>query len=322
MTDADTSASDQSDRRDASQDTVLVTGATGFLGSHVVEALLADGWRVRCTVRKTSNLRWIESLSVELVTVDVRSPTGLEAALDGVSTVVHSAGVTRAPRDAEYHRVNAEGTQSLAEAAVAAGVGRFVLVSSLAARGPDARPGDVGPGADRPTSAYGQSKLAGERRLFQVAAQAPGRMRPVILRPGAIYGPRDQESLELFRLARSGMLPVPSNRGRLQPVFVKDVAEAVVRTASRRDLDMGPYAIVGPEIVTWEQLGRALENAVGRKLRLVRVPGPLWQVGGAVSETAARLFGQTPQFDRRTADDLARFQWTASLDPAEAALGW
>ena len=94
--------------------TVLLTGATGFLGSHVAEALIAEGWTVRCTVRKTSNLRWIESLPVNRVTADVRSAEALAAALQGVDVVVHSAGLTRAKSDAEYHRINAEGTQSLA----------------------------------------------------------------------------------------------------------------------------------------------------------------------------------------------------------------
>lgn len=300
---------------------VLVTGGTGFTGSHLVEALLAEGLPVRCTVRRTSNLRWIQELPVDRVTVDVRSPEGLEEALSGVSVVVHAAGVTRAASDAEYFRVNAEGTQSLAEAAEAAGVQRFVLVSSLAARGPDPGPDNPRSG-ERPASPYGESKLAAERRLFQVAARSSGSMRPVILRPGGIYGPRDEDSLNLFRLARSGVLPVPSSRGRLQPVFVRDVADAVVRAAVRPDVEMGPYPLVGPRVVTWEQLAKALEAALGKPVRMLRIPTPFWQVGGTVSEAASRLFGQVPQFDRRTAEDLARFDWTASTDEAGVGLGW
>ncbi|MCK5482323.1 MAG: NAD(P)H-binding protein, partial [Gemmatimonadetes bacterium] len=122
--------------------TILLTGATGFLGSHVADALVAEGWTVRCTVRKTSNPRWIESLPVERVTADVRSAEALAVALDGIDVVVHSAGLTRAKSDADYQRVNAEGTQALALGAVDAGVRRFVLVSSLAARGPDRRASD------------------------------------------------------------------------------------------------------------------------------------------------------------------------------------
>ncbi|MEK6254886.1 MAG: SDR family NAD(P)-dependent oxidoreductase, partial [Gemmatimonadales bacterium] len=109
--------------------TVLLTGATGFVGSHVADALVAEGWSVRCTVRKTSNLRWIESLPVERVSADVRSAEALAAALEGVDIVVHSAGITRAKSDADYQRVNAEGTQTLALGAVETGARRFVLVS-------------------------------------------------------------------------------------------------------------------------------------------------------------------------------------------------
>ncbi len=304
---------------DGTRGTVLLTGATGFLGSHVAEALLADGWSVRCTVRPTSNLRWIESLRVERVTVDLREESGLLDALAGVDTVVHSAGLTRARSASEYSRVNAEGTQSLAEAAIGAGVGRFVLVSSLAARGPDPGHGVV---ADRPTSPYGESKLAGERRLFQAVARTEGVLRPVILRPGGIFGPRDEDSLTLFRAARAGLLPTSTSRGRLQPVYVKDVAEAIVRAVARPETEMGPFHIAGAEIVTWEQLGEALSAAVGRRVRLLRIPSPLWQITGTITEGASRLLGVTPHFDRRTAADLSLLDWTASLDEVERGLGW
>ena len=302
--------------------TILLTGATGFLGSHVADALVAEGWTVRCTVRKTSNPRWIESLPVERVTADVRSAEALAVALDGIDVVVHSAGLTRAKSDADYQRVNAEGTQALALGAVDAGVRRFVLVSSLAARGPDRRASDRGPAGDRPTSAYGESKLAGERRLFQALTEQTGTMQGVILRPGGIYGPRDEDSLNLFKVAKTGMMPVPTSKGRLQPVYVKDVAEAVVRAVARPDVDLKPIPIVGPEIVSWADMGEALGNAVGKPVRLVKIPDAVWQVSGAVAEAAARLVRMPPQFDRRTADDLSRLDWTADPREAESSLGW
>ena len=302
--------------------TILLTGATGFLGSHVADALVAEGWTVRCTVRKTSNPRWIESLPVERVTADVRSAEALAVALDGVDVVVHSAGLTRAKSAADYQRVNAEGTQALALGAVDAGVHRFVLVSSLAARGPDRRASDRGPAGDRPTSAYGESKLAGERRLFQALTEQTGTMQGVILRPGGIYGPRDEDSLNLFKVAKTGMMPVPTSKGRLQPVYVKDVAEAVVRAVARPDVDLKPIPIVGPEIVSWADMGEALGNAVGKPVRLVKIPDAVWQVSGAVAEAAARLVRMPPQFDRRTADDLSRLDWTADPREAESSLGW
>ncbi len=285
---------------------------------------MAEGYRVRCTVRKTSNLRWIESLPVDRVTADLRSPSQLAAALDGVDIVVHSAGLTRAKSDQDYYAVNAEGTQALANGALELGVRRFVLVSSLAARGPDRRVSDAGSGSvgDRPASVYGESKLAGERRLFQAIAESGGVMEAVILRPGGIYGPRDEDSLNLFKVAKTGLLPVPTGKGRLQPVYVKDVADAVIHAVARPDVDLKPIPIVGPEIVSWADMGEALGDAVGKPVRLVKIPSPIWQVGGAVAEAAARLVRMPPQFDRRTADDLSRLDWTADPREAEASLGW
>ena len=147
-------------------------------------------------------------------------------------------------------------------------------------------------------------------------------MQGVILRPGGIYGPRDEDSLNLFKVAKTGVMPVPTSEGRLQPAYVKDVAEAVIRAVARPEVDLKPIPLVGPEIVTWAAMGEALGAAVGKPLRLVKIPNAVWQVGGAVSEAAARLVRLPPQFDRRTADDLSRLDWTADPRDAESALGW
>src|SRR5215212_4362250 len=119
-------------------DRVLVTGATGFVGSHVAQVLLEAGYEVRCCARATSDLRWISGLDTERVPLDVRGkPEDISRAVENVDIVVHAAGITRARRPEDYYLVNAEGTRRIATAALRAGVRRFVLISSLAARGPD-----------------------------------------------------------------------------------------------------------------------------------------------------------------------------------------
>ncbi|MDP2480657.1 MAG: NAD-dependent epimerase/dehydratase family protein [Candidatus Palauibacterales bacterium] len=289
--------------------TVLVTGATGFVGSHVVEALLDAGHIVRCTVRRTSDTRWLDGLDVERVEADMRRREALEEAVRGAASVVHLAGVTRASRPDLYRRVNGDGTARLGEAAVEAGVGRFVYVSSLAARGPD--------GAEGPVSEYGASKREGEERLRGMR----DRVEVVVLRPGGVYGPRDEDLLPLFRAAARGWLVAPSGGSVLQPVYASDVARAVL-SALEGDAGFGPFPLAEEGVYDWPAIGDAMAAAFGHAVRLVRLPAGAFEGVGVVAQTLWRLAGRAPPLDRRRARDVARHRWTCDPGPSERALGW
>lgn len=289
----------------------LVTGATGFVGSHAAEALLEAGHDTVCTVRASSDLRWIEGLDVSTVPGDLRRPAELDAALEGVRTVVHAAGVTAAARADLYREVNVLGTQRLAERADRRGVERFVFVSSLAARGPDSASGPVSP--------YGRSKREAEARLREVADQSD--MEVVVLRPSGVYGPRDTDVFLLFRLAARGWMPEPPEGGPLQPVYALDVARAVVR-ACEAAAGFGPHPVAEPRTYGWSEVQALLEDAVGRRVRRIPVPAPVLEVAGMASEAMGRLAGEAPEFDRRRARDLSRHAWTCDPGPTEEALGW
>ncbi|MFW6089003.1 MAG: NAD-dependent epimerase/dehydratase family protein [Gemmatimonadota bacterium] len=294
---------------------VLLTGGTGFLGSHVAELLVEAGYDVRATIRATSDTRWLDPLPIETVVADLEDPVGLAAALDGVAHVMHVGGVTVASDPAVYDRVNAAGTAALAAAAGRAGSERFVLISSLAARGPD--------GAEGPVSPYGRSKRAGEVRLAELAAAgaAPPALR--VLRPGGIYGPRDLDMLALFRMGARGLLVLPRVEGRLQPVYVRDVAKAALRALETADpTETPPLPVVEDHVYQWSDVGEALGAALGRSTRVVRVPPAAFLAAGAAAEFAARLTGGTPAFDRRRARDLTRRTFTSEIESTRRALGW
>jgi nucleoside-diphosphate-sugar epimerase len=266
-------------------------------------------------MRKTSDTRWLDGLPLNLVQIDLSDPSDLGAALADVDAVVHVGGLTRANDPAVFHKVNAEGTGHLASAAAAAGVERFVYISSLAARGPD--------GASGPTSEYGRSKLGGELRLAELAAR--GEAPPIIrtLRPGGIYGPRDSDLLSMFRMAKRGLIVVPSSGVRLQPVHVRDVTTSVIRALETTNTeDPGPLPVMGSEVLGWMDVADAIGNAQPRKARVMKLPGSAFMAFGMAGEFAARFTSGAPVFDRRRATDLTRVTWTAGTESTERALGW
>ncbi len=294
---------------------VLITGATGFVGSHIAAAFAEAGHEVRCSVRPSSNLRWIKDLSVELMPVDFESSKDLEGVVEDAEIVIHTAGITRARRDADYQRINAENTRRLAAAAAGAGARRFVLIGSLAARGPDAA---AKAGRDRPASAYGHSKLQAEKHLRNF----DGRMETVALRPAAVYGPRDTDLLPLFKLAACGWLVRPSGPRPLQLAYVEDVAQAALAAAHRESAGFGPFPVAEPIHYSWEEVIAGLEGTLGRPVRAARLPAAAFQLAAHVAEGTAKVCGSIPIFDERRARDLAIHAWTCDPSSTEKALGW
>lgn len=299
---------------------VLITGATGFVGSHVAEALAPRVDRVRALVRPTSDTERLRALGIELVTATFEDRPALRRALQGAEVIIHLAALTHAGTSTALDRVNAGGTRALRDAALEADPPprRFVYLSSLAAAGPSgARP--VGRAdAPRPLTAYGRSKLAGERVLLEAA----DRLEVVILRAPAVYGPRDGEMLRFFRMARSGLLPVPAGPDRpLQLIHVHDLARAVVAAALAPHAS-GIYHVANREAQPWAEVCRLLGRVAGRRVRLLRVPGAAIGAAAALSEAGARLRGGSTMFNRDKARELLAEGWLCDTEDARAELGF
>ncbi len=294
---------------------VLLTGATGFIGGHVARAFVEAGYRLRCSARATSDTRTLDGLPVELVRLDLgHAAERLDEAVEGAEIVVHAAGITRARRESDYHAVNAEAAWRLAAAAAAAGVRRFVFISSLAARGPDAYSRE---GLDHPASAYGRSKAAAEDYLRRF----DDGMEVVALRPAGVYGPRDTDFLPLIKLASAGWLLIPDASLLLQPAYAEDVARAVL-AAARSSAGFGPYPVAEPARYAWQDVAEGLGLALGRPVRTLRLPAAVLLLAGRVAQQAGRLPGVVPVLDERRARDLAVNAWSCDVSGTEEALGW
>lgn len=300
---------------------VLVTGATGFVGSHLVEALVGRGAAVRALVRRTSDVSLLERLGVERYEGGLEDPAALARAVEGVDIVFHLAAVTQARSDAEYERANADGTRRLLEAIAAADPRprRLVYLSSLAAVGPstDGRPVDRG-SEPRPLTTYGRTKLLGE----QACSAIEDSVEVVVLRAPAVYGPRDRDLLRFFRMAARGIVPIPSGpERRVQLVHVADLAEALAHAAAAPEAS-GVYHVAEPRAYAWHEVVDLIGKAVGRSARIVRVPPFLVEAAAAVSETAAGLVGRSTIFNREKARELLAPGWLCETEALQREVGF
>jgi 2-alkyl-3-oxoalkanoate reductase len=298
--------------------TVLVTGGTGFVGSHLIAALLRRGDRVRALARSPAKAQALGLGEVEWIPGSLDDATALRQAGRDVTVIYHVAGLVAVRSEAEGMAVNRDGTGRLLEAAREGGA-RFVLLSSLAAAGPSP-PGRPLTGSEpaAPVTAYGRSKLAGESLVRN------GPLPWVILRPPAVYGPRDREMFRLFRgIARFGVAPVfGAGTQQLSLVYGPDLAEAIAVAGSSTGAEGKILYPAHPEILTSTQLVRTIAAADGRTVRVVRIPVPLGRILLRATGTLAGLTGRATVLNPDKGNEFFAPAWTCDPGPLEAASGW
>lgn len=299
---------------------VLVTGATGFVGSHVLDALARAGVRARALARSAEKAAALEARGVEVVRGSLADAAALDAAVAGVDAVLHLAAVTKARTAAEYLAANAAGTQALLDAMRRAQPRprRLVYLSSLAAVGPARDRPVTADDPPQPLTAYGRSKLEGERLCLAAA----GEFEVIALRAPAVYGPRDRDMLTFFRMAAGGFVTVPAGpERRVQLVHVADLAEAVLLGASRPGSG-GVYHIAEPRAYGWREVVALIARAVGRRVRVI--PVPPWSVRAAatVSEWVNGMRGRASIFNRDKARELLAPGWLCETERAWLDLGF
>jgi dihydroflavonol-4-reductase len=292
---------------------VAVTGATGFIGRHLVAALAARGVQVRAIVRPRRGPAALEGATVVTAPLE-RTP--LAEAFRGADQVVHLAGVVSSARARDYTDVNVTGAREVAAAAREAGA-RLVHVSSLAAAGPSSllRPRREHDQPD-PITPYGRSKLEGER-----AVQAIPGLRWTILRPGVVYGPGDRAMLPLFRWVARGVAPLVGRRDAAYTlVHVDDVVRAIL--AATADAATGDVLFVGhPTPATGRQVLDAIQAALGRHAAVVPVPAALVHAAALAGEAVGRLSGRPSVLNRSRDRELFAVGFVCSVERLRERLG-
>lgn len=305
----------------ASGGTAFLTGATGFVGSHVARALAGRGWSVRALVRERSRGRsalLAPDPRIQQVAGDLSAATDLSAAIAGAGAIVHVAGLTRARTLAEYRAVNAAGTARVVEAARRVSPDAlFVLVSSQAAAGP-AREGEPVREGDpaRPVSWYGASKLEAEEA---VRTGWPGPW--IVLRPSVVFGPGDRGLFILFRAAARGLLPVPAGATRVQVIRAERAADAIARAAGRPDLAGRTAFLADPEPISTRALSEAIAELPPKRPRLVPVPPFLIRLAGASQTVVEAITRRSRPFNADKAREILAGDWVCDPGPILRELG-
>lgn len=296
---------------------VLVTGGTGFVGSHLVERLLKTGYDVTCLVRDLRHLRWLEGKKVRLLKGDCVQPESLATALQGVSQVFHCAGLTKAKHARDYYTVNHLGTKHLLEACARhnPGLEKFILVSSQAAAGPslDGRPVDVGE-TPHPVSDYGRSKQLAEEEVLGYQDRLP----VVIIRPSIVYGPRDVDVFELFRWASRGLTVEMTGGDRyLNLCYVEDLTAALLLSAEQETKSGSVYFVAENRAYSWAEFRALLLSTGGVTARTIRFPYGVAYLLGLISEIGSICTARPALANRQKMREAAQRYWLCDVGKIE-----
>jgi dihydroflavonol-4-reductase len=301
---------------------VLITGATGFIGSHLAESLHAQGYALRCLVRKTSNLLWLRQLPIEYIYGDLFDLSVLRRAVADVDYVYHLAGITKAKTKAEYYLGNHIATKNLLDAVleVKPGLKRFLHVSTQAAVGPSTN-GEITTEATpfHPITTYGISKMKAEMECLDRKDALP----ITIVRPPVVYGPRDKDVFEFFNTMRRGIQPMVGFAAkRVSMIHVLDLVRGTIMAAEYPRAVGETYFIADRQPYTWKEIGDATCRVMGRKALRVRIPEFGVYAIAACAEFYSLITRRAVLINFEKARDMVQNSWTCDPSKARRELGF
>jgi len=295
----------------------LVTGATGFIGSHLVEELLKRGYSVTCLVRRTSNLQWIDGLNVRLIYGDCAIKESLLNAAADFDYIFHLAGLTKAANEKDFFSANALGTENLINAVIEKNpaVKRFVYLSSLAAAGPSCNgaPLQLG-GEPKPVSAYGRSKLEGERIVMKHKSAIP----VTVIRPPAVYGPRDKDFYIFFKLLKKG-ISLSWGECYYSLLYVDDLVRGAILSAESKTAEGEIFYLSDGRIYSNEEITEAIALTLESKPVRLKIPKSLMPVIAGIGQ---KLGNQGNIINKDKIRELQHSYWTCDSTKSRNELGF
>jgi len=303
--------------------TVFVTGATGFIGSHLVDRLLKKNCKIKCLVRKTSNLRWLEGKPVEYIYGNLFDDDVLAEAVKDADYVYHIAGVTFAKKKEDYYRGNTEATKNFIEVCFKTnpGLKRFVFISSQTA---------VGPSYDRdhpvnekteyhPITTYGRSKMEAEKAVVGYF----DKMKCTVVRAPAVYGQRDIAVLEYFKAMSKGLQALIGFGEKLVSLIHGiDLVDGIILAAESEKAISQIYFISSEKFYSWNEVGELTTRLMGKKNIRIRIPHFAVYTVGAFAQFFSAFSKKPAILNIEKCKDITQNYWTCSIDKAKKDLGF
>lgn len=293
---------------------VLITGASGFLGFHLIQAALESKMEVFAAIRKSSDIEHLKDLNIQYALVDFGSVDSLRKDIEekGYDYIIHAAGITKAKTAEIYNTVNASYTRNLAMAAASANISlqKFVFVSSLAALGPleslDVQIEDDSQA--KPITQYGASKLLAEQYLKEI----PG-LPFIIFRPTAIYGPREKDLFILFKSINKGWEPhIGRFDQQLSFVYVKDLAEVIIRSL-KSAISGKSYNVTDGKSYNRYALAEGVKLALSRKTFSFHLPVKAVHALAMTMDLIYSKSEMTPALNKEKMPELTAINWNCNI---------
>ncbi|MBK8946604.1 MAG: NAD(P)-dependent oxidoreductase [Ignavibacteriae bacterium] len=300
----------------------VVTGGTGFVGSHLVDLLLERNFTVRCIIRKSSNLRWLKGKNVEIHETGLYDKEKLKSIFKDADFVYHVAGVVRSKNKEGFFKGNVETTQTILDSLIEVNpnLKRLVIVSSLTACGPaeNGKP-CTEETIPHPITTYGKSKLAEE----ELAKKYMDKIPITICRAPAIYGEREEDIYAMFKGFQKGIMTlVGFNNKKLSLIHGRDFVNGIYLASQSDSSKNQIYFISSEEIYDWNQVSDAMEKAIGKKALRIRIPHFIIYVVGGISHLVNFFVSKPATFNWEKAKDFVQENWTCDVSKAKIDFGF
>jgi dihydroflavonol-4-reductase len=302
----------------ARKKTTLVTGASGFIGSHLVDELCRRGYRVRCFIRPTSSMEWLAGRDVEIVRGTFESYDSLYPAVKSVDYVYHIGGAVRSIYPEDFNRINGQGTRNVAKAVqeFTPDVERFIYISSLSAGGATQKLSSplTEDDSPAPVSVYGQSKLSGEVLLREEFSDLP----VTVVRPPLVFGPRDRNTFMVIGMMQWRFCPTPLRLHAISVIYVKDLVRGIADAAETSEAEGKTYYLANSQPYPLNTFINEVIKHLATAPAFITIPYSLGWISAYIFELYARITRKPVLFERQKLREAVQKYWICSPAAAKA----